>query len=296
MPSPSGPARPVGAQDGRRRAARRALKGNLAGLAAAAFLLLLVAGSITAPYVLPYPADGIDLASAMQPPSLDHPFGTDQMGRDVLSRLLVAARLSLLIVAAAVLLAGTLGCALGLVAGYAGGITDTVIMRLAELQYSLPAIIVALVTVGALGPSIGNLIAVIALTNWPRFTRVVRAEAWRLRERSFILLAQLAGASHRRILWRHVTPNILTTISVLLTLDIGLVVLLEATLSFLGLGVQPPDASWGTMIADGRGYLDQGWWMVAAPGLALTLTVLAANTAGDALRRLHDRAPTEAAP
>jgi peptide/nickel transport system permease protein len=251
------------------------------------FLLLLVAAAIAAPWIAPYPPDGIDLAAATQPPSFAHVLGTDQMGRDVLSRLLFSARLSLVIVGAAVLLAGLLGCALGIIAGFSGGVVDAVIMRLTEIQYSLPAIIVALVTVGALGPSITNLVAVIALTNWPRFTRIVRGEAWRLRNRDFILLAHLAGASTTRVLWRHVTPNLLTTIYVLLTLDVGLVVLLEATLSFLGLGVQPPNASWGTMIADGRGYLDRAWWIAGIPGIALLLTVLAANTAGDALRDLH---------
>jgi peptide/nickel transport system permease protein len=252
------------------------------------FLVLLVAAAIAAPWIAPYPPDGIDLASATQPPSLAHVLGTDQMGRDVLSRLLFSARLSLVIVGAAVLLAGLLGCALGIIAGFSGGVVDAVIMRLTEIQYSLPAIIVALVTVGALGPSITNLVAVIALTNWPRFTRIVRGEAWRLRNRDFILLAHLAGASTRRVLWRHVTPNLLTTIYVLLTLDVGLVVLLEATLSFLGIGVQPPTPSWGNMVNENQTYFESAPWLVFLPGAAIGLLALSFNLIGDALRDILD--------
>jgi peptide/nickel transport system permease protein len=248
-------------------------------------LLTIIFGSaLLAPYVAPYDPNAIALDQALLPPSAAHWFGNDQLGRDVLSRVIWGGRVSLFIALCAVFLAGFVGSAAGVIAGYYGGALDAILMRCADVQFSLPAIVLALVLVGAVGPSMTNIIIVLSLANWARFARVVRSEALSLRSRDFVLLAKLGGASSLRILVFHIAPNILNTFIVLITLDVGLIIIFEATLSFLGLGVQPPDPSWGTMIADGRGYLERAWWISILPGCALMASVLAGNLVGDALR------------
>lgn len=256
---------------------------------APAFLAVVVLGALFAPWLPLFDRDAIDLASALQPPSGLHWFGTDNLGRDTFTRVIYGSRTSLSIVVAAVVAGGGLGCLLGLLAGYRGGWFDAIIMRAADLQYSLPPVILALVATVALGTGMVNLVMAISLATWPRFARIVRAEALHLRQRDFVLLAELGGASVARVLWHHLLPNMLTTVMVLVTLDIGLIVTLEATLSFLGLGVQPPDPSWGTMIADGRGYLSQAWWLTAMPGAVLVLTILAVNATGKLLRTRNEQ-------
>jgi peptide/nickel transport system permease protein len=254
-------------------------------LAISATLLTIIFGSaIFAAYVAPYDPNAISLGNALKPPSASNWFGTDQLGRDVLSRVIWGSQVSLFIALCAVFLAGMFGALVGVAAGYFGGIIDAVVMRCADVQFSLPAVILALVLVGAVGPSMTNLIIVLTLANWARFARVIRSEALSLRARDFVLLAKLGGASPIRIIAHHIVPNVINTFIVLATLDIGLIIILEATLSFLGLGVQPPDPSWGTMIADGRGYLEQAWWISILPGCALMATVLSGNLLGDALR------------
>jgi len=256
-----------------------------ARLILALFILTIVlGGALLAPWVAPFDPNAMDLGNSLQPPSAEHWFGTDQLGRDVFSRAIVGGQLSLMIALAVVVLAGTAGTLLGIVAGYRGGWIDGIIMRVADIQYALPPVILAMVMVGAVGPSTTNIVAVITLANWARFARVIRAEALSLRHRDFVLLARLAGASHLRIVLVHILPNVRNTLLVLLTLDIGLIIILEATLSFLGLGIQPPDPSWGSMIADGRGYLERAWWTSILPGCVLMLTVLAVNLLGDSLR------------
>ncbi|MFG1465162.1 ABC transporter permease [Xanthobacter sp. DSM 24535] len=259
-------------------AARVQLWGSLA-------LLVVIFGSaICAPLVAPFDPNAIALDASLQPPSALHWLGTDQLGRDILSRIIWGAQISLFIAFCAVALAGAAGTAIGLVAGYLGGAADRLVMWLADVQFSLPAVILALVLVGAVGPSFTNIIVVLSLANWARFARVVRSEALSLKSRDFVLLARLGGAGPVRIIVQHIAPNVLNTFIVLATLDLGLIIILEATLSFLGLGVQPPDPSWGTMIADGRGYLDRAWWISIMPGCVLMATVLCGNLLGDALR------------
>jgi len=265
--------------DVRRRLARRLYLGS-----AGAILVLVAGAALLAPAVAPFDPNGMDLAGALQPPSGEHWFGTDQLGRDVFSRAVYGGRLSLFIAVCAVAVAGMGGAVLGVLAGYRGGWIDDVIMRLGDIQYALPPVILAMVLVGVVGPSTTNIIAVIVLANWARFARVIRAEALTLKHRDFVLLARLSGASPGWVVLRHILPNVRSTLLVLLTLDIGLIIILEATLSFLGLGIQPPDPSWGGMIADGRGYLERAWWTSVAPGGVLLLTVLAANALGDGLR------------
>lgn len=247
-------------------------------------LVVIVAGCVGAAWLAPYDPNAIALDAALQPPSAEHWLGTDQLGRDILSRIMWGGQVSLFIALCAVAIAGAAGTALGLIGGYLGGIVDRMVLWFADVQFSLPAVILALVLVGAVGPSFTNIIIVLSLANWARFARVVRSEALSLRTRDFVLLARMSGAGPVRIVAQHIAPNVLNTFIVLATLDLGFIIILEATLSFLGLGVQPPDPSWGTMIADGRGYLDRAWWTCILPGCALMATVLCGNLLGDALR------------
>ncbi len=246
--------------------------------------IALIVMAIVPGLLAPFDPDAISLADTLKAPSASHWLGTDQLGRDVLSRVIWGSRVSLFVAFCAVLLAGAGGGLFGIAAGYLGGAVDAIAMRLADIQLALPAVILALVLVGAIGFSLFNLIIVLSLANWARFARVTRSEALSLRQRDFVLLAKLAGASPLRIVLTHIVPNVVNTFIVLATLDIGIIIILEATLSFLGLGVQPPTATWGTMIADGRGYLETAWWICAMPGAMLMLAVLTANLLGDALR------------
>ena len=254
--------------------------------AAAAIGVLLVALALFPATFAPHDPAAISLSATLKPPSAEHWFGTDQLGRDLLSRVIWGSQVSLFVAVCAVLVAGVFGGLFGIAAGYLGGVVDSVAMRIADIQLALPAVILALVLVGAIGFSMFNLILVLSLANWARFARVTRSEALSLRQRDFVLLSRLAGASRLRIILQHIVPNVVNTFIVLATLDVGIVIILEATLSFLGLGVQPPTASWGSMIADGRGYLETAWWICGIPGLVLMFAVLAANLLGDALRDL----------
>jgi peptide/nickel transport system permease protein len=251
---------------------------------AAAIALLLLAVALFPGFFAPQDPTAISLSATLKPPSAEHWFGTDQLGRDLLSRVIWGSRVSLFVAFCAVAVAGAFGGLFGIAAGYLGGVIDSLAMRLADIQLALPAVILALVLVGAIGFSMFNLILVLSLANWARFARVTRSEALSLRQRDFVLLSRLAGASRLRIIVQHIVPNVLNTFIVLATLDIGTIIILEATLSFLGLGVQPPTASWGSMIADGRGYLETAWWICGIPGMVLMVAVLSANLLGDALR------------
>jgi peptide/nickel transport system permease protein len=246
--------------------------------------LMLIVMAIAPGWLATHDPEIIALDSILQAPSSQHWFGTDQLGRDLFSRVVFGARISLFVAFCAVALAGILGGLLGIAAGYLGGIFDSIAMRLADIQLALPAIILALVLAGVIGFSLGNLILVLSLANWARFSRVTRAEALSLRSRDFVLLARVAGASRLRVMVAHIMPNVMNTFIVLATLDVGIIIILEATLSFLGLGVQPPTPSWGGMISDGRNYLEEAWWICGIPGLALIATVSSANLLGDALR------------
>ena len=251
---------------------------------AMAIALVLIAVALFPGAFAPHDPAAISLSSTLKPPSSAHWFGTDQLGRDLLSRVIWGSRVSLFVAFCAVLVAGVFGGLVGIAAGYLGGVVDSIAMRLADIQLALPAVILALVLVGAIGFSMFNLILVLSLANWARFARVTRSEALSLRQRDFVLLAKLADASALRIIIQHIVPNVANTFIVLATLDIGIIIILEATLSFLGLGVQPPTASWGSMIADGRGYLETAWWICGIPGMVLMVAVLSANLLGDSLR------------
>jgi peptide/nickel transport system permease protein len=216
--------------------------------------------------------------------SLSHPLGTDKLGRDVLSRVIHGARVSLSIALASIFFGGIVGTSLGLVAGYFGGKLDQVIMRVVDIKLSLPTILLALVLAVVTQPSVFTVILVISLVLWTRYARLVRGETLRLKGLGFVDRARVAGASEFRIIARHILPNVVNTITVLATLEIGQVILLEATLSFLGAGIPHPTPSWGLMVADGRDLVVTAWWVAFFPGLAILLTVLSMNLLGDWLR------------
>jgi peptide/nickel transport system permease protein len=259
-----------------------------------ALLLLLCAIALLAPWIAPYPPLQGSLGDKLLPPAWltggnwSHPLGTDLLGRDILSRIFYGARTSLAVAAIAVILAGSMGTVLGLVAGYFGGAVDVAIMRLTDVALSLPLILVAIVLVAALGTSFANVILVIVLLLWPRYARQIRGETLALRERDFVALARIANCTDTRIIMRHILPNVMPTLLVLATLQAGFVVLLESTLSFLGAGIPPSTPAWGLMIAEGRTVIETAWWVVMWPGLAIVLLVLSANLLGDWLRDRFD--------
>ena len=253
-------------------------------------LVALVVCAVLAPWLAPQsPTEG-DITAKLIPPvwmergTSEHPLGTDRFGRDVLSRIIHGSRISLLVSLIAIGVAGTVGTALGLIAGYRGGLVDTLLMRLTDIGLSLPTILIAVVMVAVSEPSFRNVVLVIALLLWPRFARQIRGETLAVKEQDFVALAVVAGRSSTWIITRHIFPNVVPTLLVVSTLQVGYVVLLEGTLSFLGVGVPPPNPAWGLMIADGRGFLATAWWISLFPGLAMLLTVLAVNLMGDWLR------------
>lgn len=265
--------------------ARRRLR---IGLAAVAVLYL---AAFLGPWLSPYdPTAQLDLAAGrLQPPSLAHPLGTDQYSRDLLSRLLGGARLSLGIAAVAVGLAVTLGTAVGLVAGFAGGALDTLLMRLVDAGLSIPRVFLLLVVLALWERGgITALVLVLGLTGWFGTSRLVRAEVQSLRRRDFVLAAEALGLSRPRILARHILPNVLAPVLVTATLGVGNTVLIEAGLSYLGLGVPPPLPSWGNMIADGQSFLLTHPWQAILPGLAVVATVTAFSLLGEGLREALD--------
>lgn len=241
------------------------------------------------------PADPVrqDLGIALKPPSwmggpANSPLGTDNLGRDIFSRIAYGSRVSLVVGISAVLIAGTIGTSLGLLSGFRGGWLGAVIMRLADFQLSVPFLVLAIAVVGAVGPSFTNLIIVLGVTGWVPYARVIRGEVLALREREFILAARAVGASGLRIMVNHLRPNITASVTVIASLEVARMIISEAALSFLGLGVQPPTPSWGGMVADGRNYLESAWWISTFPGIAIAVTVLGINLLGDWLRDILD--------
>lgn len=273
---------------------RNPFRGSPIGLVGAGILLLLALLAIVGPYTgLPSPTQTA-LAARMQPPTIGltglgaHPFGTDQLGRDLLSRMVHGSRVTLIVGLTSIVLGALIGVALGMLAGFLGGWTDRILMRIVDMQLSIPLTLLALMVVAMLGPSLQNLIVILALTSWVRYARIVRGQVLALREREFVMSARSAGASLTRILARHILPNVVTPILVVGTLELARVILLEASLSFLGMGVQPPSPSWGRMLAEGRTYIATAWWISTFPGLAIVLTVLSINFVGDWLRDRFD--------
>jgi peptide/nickel transport system permease protein len=259
-------------------------------LPVAILVLFLLIPAIFAPLVAPHDPLKGSLSKRLKPPawadggSIEYPLGTDKMGRDLLSRMIYGARISLLVSFMAVFVGGSVGTTLGVMSGYFGGKLDTLIMRLVDITLSIPTILLALVLVSALGPSFGTVITVIALIIWARYARQARAEALTVKEQDFVARARVAGASHTRIMVRYIFPNIVNTLVVLATLQVGSIILLESTLSFLGVGIPRPTPAWGVMVADGRELIVTAWWVSMFPGIGIMLTVLSLNLFGDWLR------------
>lgn len=261
------------------------------GLACLALFFLTV---IFADLLAPYDPFAGDLANQTLPPfwqeggSVKNLLGTDMLGRDVLSRLIHGSRISLLISVGCIAFYGTIGIVLGLISGFVGGKTDMFLMRIADFWISLPAIIVIFILASIRGPSAETIILAFGIMGWPNYARIVRGETLSLKQRDFIRLARVAGCGNLRIMFSHVLPNIFNTIIILATIDIGGIIVLTATMSFLGLGTQPPSCDWGLMLAEGRQYITYAWWLVAFPGIAIVIAVLGFNLTGDWIRELLD--------
>lgn len=257
-----------------------------------AFIVVLTLAAVLAPYLTPYAAEGLgdpNLENKFLAPSLGHPFGTDSLGRDVFARILFGARTSLTFGIMVVVIAVGIGAPLGALAGYFGGWVDEVIMRVTDVFLAFPPLLLAIAIASALGPNFFNAILAIALTWWPWYTRLVRAQSLSLRERAFIEAAHGIGVNDLTIIRRHILPNVLTPVLVQATLDIGTAILTAAGLSFIGLGTQPPTADWGVMINIGRLFVLGGrWWIATFSGLAIFLTALAFNLLGDGVRDAAD--------
>jgi peptide/nickel transport system permease protein len=256
----------------------------------ALLLLFLVIPAVFAPWVAPHDPYGGSLSQRLKPPAWEaggtseYLLGTDKLGRDMLSRIIYGARVSLTVSLIAIFVGGIIGTALGLISGYFGRRVDAVLMRLVDISLSLPTILLALVLVAAVGPSFGTVITVLVVLLWARYARLVRGETLAIKELDFIARARVAGASHTRIMIRYIFPNVINSIVVLATLQVGYVILLESALSFLGAGLPRAEPAWGVMVADGRELIVTAWWVSMFPGLAIMLTVLALNLMGDWLR------------
>lgn len=253
-------------------------------------LLLFTVLAVAAPLVAPHSPTREQLSASLMPPawipggSRDYLLGTDVFGRDILSRLIFGARISLSVAALALLLGGSVGTAVGLIAGFAGGWVDAVLMRFVDVILSLPTIVVAIALAVAIGPSFSNVVVVIGLLLWPRIARQIRGETLVLKRLEFVQYARAVGVPGWLVLLRHVLPNVAPTLLVISTIQVGHVILLEASLSFLGAGVPAPQPSWGVMVSDGRALVSTGWWISLFPGLAIVLTVFMFNILGDWLR------------
>jgi peptide/nickel transport system permease protein len=284
------------AQLGQRRRSNQAwrlLRRGRLGLVGSVILLLVLLAGIAAPLLSAYDPNVGSLLERLRPPLFAggdpyHPLGTDQLGRDIFTRIIYGARISLLVGFTAVALGGGLGVILGLIAGYYGGRIDTLIGRLADIQLAFPFLLLAIAVVAVIGPGLINVIAVLAIGSWMPYARVVRGQVLSAKERDFIIAARTIGATDASIIFRHLLPNVLTPAIVLGTFAVAATIIAEASLSFLGLGVGTQIPSWGSMLADGRAYLASAWWLAALPGLAIMLTVLSINMIGDWVRDVLD--------
>ncbi|WP_246156549.1 ABC transporter permease [Aquicoccus porphyridii] len=261
------------------------------GVPAGVFVTILatmVVVAIFAPLIAPYDPNTQNLLGRLKPPGtlardVYYVLGSDELGRDLLSRVIYGARVSLSVAFLSVILSGCVGITLGMLAGYRGGWVEVVVMRFVDIFLSIPAILLAIIMVAVLGPGFVNVVLVLALTRWPRYARVAYGQTLAISNQPYVRLAKAMGAGPVRVLFLHILPNIIAPLAVVATLEFGLMVLFEAGLSFLGLGVQPPTASWGAMLSVGRNYVSSAWWIATFPGLCLFLLVLSVNLIGDRL-------------
>lgn len=253
------------------------------------FLALLAVVAVLAPWISPHDPLAVSVPEALLAPSSAHWLGTDQLGRDVLSRLIYGARISLFVGTIAVAISIIVGTAVGAVAGFFGGFIDAFLMRLVDTLLSIPTIFLLLAVIALVGPSIELIMVVIGLTSWMGVSRLVRAEILSLKEREFVLASRILGASSWRIITKHLLPNAMGPVLVSATLGVGGAILTESVLSYLGLGVQPPTPSWGNILNEGRVALGVAWWLTIAPGFCILATVLACNLVGEAIRERINR-------
>jgi len=272
------------------------VRGRREAVALASFIVLALVTlvALLAPQLSPVDPIRNDLLERLTPPmwiaggSAAHPLGTDTLGRDVLSRLLYGARLSLVVGFATVLISGLIGVAIGVLGGYYGGWLDDVLMRAGDIQLAFPVLLLGVALLSVLGPGLGNLILVLVVSGWITYARIVRGETLSLKHRDFVEAARALGALDRRLIWRHVLPNVWAPIAVVATFSVARTIIAEASLSFLGLGVPAPAPSWGAMLDEGRNYITTGWWLALFPGTAILIVVLVINLLGDWLRDALD--------
>lgn len=266
---------------------KKLMKNNLTrfGFAAVSFLFVI---AFLAPFIAPYDPIEIDVKNIFLAPSLSHIFGTDELGRDVFSRILWGARISLLVGVIAVSISTFIGIILGALSGYYKGWVDKIIMRFVDIMLAIPSFFLILAVIAFLGPSIINIMIVIGCTSWMGVARLVRAEVLTLKEREFVLAAKSIGASNFRIIFQHILPNSLAPVFVYFVLGVAGAILVESGLSFLGIGVQPPEPSWGNILAQGKDNIEAAWWLSVFPGLAILITVLSYNLLGEGIRDAVD--------
>ncbi len=255
--------------------------------------VLLVAALWPVPW-LPHPPENADLDARLTPPAFlgggtaGHPLGTDNLGRDLLSRMMYGARFSLLVALSAVAIGAALGTVAGILAGHRGGMLDVVLMRLVDVQLAFPLLLLIIAIIAVLGRGLGVLIVVLGIPAWAHYARIVRASTLSISATQYLEAARALGGSETRLIARHILPNLATPLVILTTFEIARLLLIESAVSFLGLGIQPPTPSWGTMIADGRNHIYEGWWVSTIPGLGIFMAVLAFNFIGDGLRDVLD--------
>jgi len=266
----------------------RRIRSNPLALAGSISVIMLALMALFAPLISPYSPTTIDIDNILSPPGGGHVFGTDDLGRDVLARMLYGSRVSLSVGLVAVGIAVLIGISIGSLAGYFGGRTDAVLMRFVDIMLTFPTLFLILAVIAVVGPGIYTIMVVIGVTGWMDVARLVRAEFLSLKERDFVLAARASGAGHIRIIFRHVLPNALSPVFVAATFGVAGAILVESGLSFLGLGIQPPRPSWGNILTTGKDYIEVAWWLSLFPGLAILLTSLSYNLLGEGLRDALD--------
>lgn len=282
-------AQPLQRAHARQNRFRRSLVKDPWAMLAIAFLVVVTVVALIAPVIVPDDVNSPDFGARLVPPLTDgHIAGTDQLGRDVWDRMLLGARISLFVGFATVICAALIGVPIGMLAGYHGGWLDTILMRLVDVQLSFPFILLALTISAILGLGLQNIIITLIIAGWIEYARVARGETLVVREREFVQAALLNGAGSGRIFLQHILPNILTPMIVIGTLQVARFIIAEASISFLGFGVQPPTPAWGSMVSEGLDYIFSAWWLITLPGLALALVALAVNITGDWLRDTLD--------